>query len=32
MQHNKRMEHQECQTLIKLPTHTNSKPKKKGKV
>jgi len=32
MQHNKRTEHQECQTLIKLPTHTNSKPKKKGKV
>jgi len=32
MQHNKRMEHQECQTLIKLPIHTNSKPKKKGEV
>jgi hypothetical protein len=32
MQHNKWMEHQECQTLIKIPTHTNSKPKKKGEV
>lgn len=32
MQHNKRMEHQESQTLIKLPNHANSKPKKKGEV